>query len=126
MHVSQNCQGFVRNLRSTSTTYSTIVNCNLLESVHRIQRLQFKADYSVADFFRCRRTSCPSTDEKFKCVIFENQDSDIFTPTVLLGKDCILSNLTLIEDVILYPKQDAFCKASYLSMGVKIKKTDYI
>lgn len=47
---SQQCESFFRNLRSTSTTFSTVVNCSLLETIHRIQRIQLQADISVMDF----------------------------------------------------------------------------
>lgn len=47
---SQQCESFYRNLRSTTTTCSTIVNCSLLDAIHRVQRIQLQADISVFDF----------------------------------------------------------------------------
>lgn len=49
-YVSQPCESFFRNLRSTSTTCSTVVNCSVLKAIHRIQRIQLQADISVTDF----------------------------------------------------------------------------
>lgn len=37
---SQPCEAFFRQIRSMSTTYSTIVNCSLLDIIHRIQKIQ--------------------------------------------------------------------------------------
>lgn len=44
---SQPCEAFFRQIRSMSTTYSTIVNCSLLDVsliIHRIKKIQLQSD----------------------------------------------------------------------------------
>ncbi|XP_043289665.1 uncharacterized protein [Venturia canescens] len=41
---SQPCESFFRLLRSMSTTYSTIVNSTLLETIYRVKRIQLQDD----------------------------------------------------------------------------------
>lgn len=41
---SQACESTFRQLRSSSTTYSTVVNCSLKESISRVSKMQFQND----------------------------------------------------------------------------------
>ena len=50
MYSSQPCESFFRALRSMRTTYSTIVNCTLLESLQKIRRLQLLGEILSHDF----------------------------------------------------------------------------
>lgn len=47
---SQGCEGFYRNLRSMSTTHSTVVNSTVLESMHKIRRLNLQSEIMAQDF----------------------------------------------------------------------------
>lgn len=41
---SQTCESFFRQIRSMSSTYSTVVNCSMLEILHRLRRIQLQID----------------------------------------------------------------------------------
>lgn len=46
---SQPCEAFFRQIRSMSTTYSTIVNCSLLDVIHRIKKIQLQSDILASE-----------------------------------------------------------------------------
>lgn len=41
---SQPCESLFRQLRSMSTTFSTVVNCSMVDVVHKIKRIQLQAE----------------------------------------------------------------------------------
>lgn len=41
---SQTCESFFRQIRSMSSTYSTVVNCSMLEILHTLRRIQLQID----------------------------------------------------------------------------------
>lgn len=41
---SQQCEGMFRQVRSFSSTFSTVVNCNMLDIMNRIQKIQLQSD----------------------------------------------------------------------------------
>ena len=47
---SQACEGFFRNIRSLSTTFSTIVNCTVLESSQKVKRLEYLSQIQAHNF----------------------------------------------------------------------------
>lgn len=122
---SQQCESFFRNLRSTSTTCSTVVNCSLLDAIHRIQRIQLQADISVMDFnSEGENIIFPRT--RHLNTSYEAQDKNISPPIVSLDKNCTLPSYSKIKNILHCAKQDAFHIISMLGMKVDIKKADDI
>ena len=70
LYSSQAYESLFRRLRSMSTTRSTVVNSRLLETIHRIQRIQLQSDISSSTFedsikvFRFPRFESSNTDKK--------------------------------------------------------------
>jgi len=122
---SQQCESFFRNLRSTSTTCSTVVNCSLLDAIHRMQRIQLQADISVMDFnSEGENIIFPRTRHLNSS--YEVQDKNILPPTVSLDKNCTLPSYFRITDILHRAKQDAFHIISILGMKVDIQKANDI
>lgn len=48
---SQSCEGFFRQLRSMSTSNSTVVNCTMKEILHRVNRINFQNEISLNENF---------------------------------------------------------------------------
>ena len=104
---SQQCESFFRNLRSMTSTYSTVVNCSLLEAIYRIKRLQFLADISVMDFGQKGQTFFfPRT--RHLNTSYECQDTNLSSPTPLLDSNCSIPSLEQVQREILKAKNDAY------------------
>ena len=103
----QQCESFFRNLRSMASTYSTIVNCSILEAVYRIKRFQFLADISVMDFslkgqtFFFPRTRHLNTS-------YECEDTNLLSFTPLLERNCSIPSFEQVQREILKAKNDAY------------------
>lgn len=48
---SQPCEGFFRQIRSFTSTYSTVANCSIKEIVGRINKIQLQGDISIRSEF---------------------------------------------------------------------------
>lgn len=44
LYSSQPCESIFRQIRSMSTTLSTVVNCSLLDIIHRFNKIQLQSD----------------------------------------------------------------------------------
>lgn len=105
---SQACEAIFRRLRSMSTTYSTIVYCTLLETVHRIKRIQFQEDVTSGKL---------------------NNDSGSFnyprnSQDVKTKKHFDLPDIHEILKRIDKAKHDAFDKVKKLGLDVNISDCD--
>ncbi|XP_067210201.1 uncharacterized protein [Linepithema humile] len=63
---SQPCEAFFRQIRSMSTTYSTIVNCSLLDVIHRIKKIQLQTDILASKLNK--NISFPRIEYKVKTI----------------------------------------------------------
>lgn len=63
---SQPCEAFFRQIRSMSTTYSTIVNCSLLDIIHRIQKIQLQHDILTSELNK--NINFPRLEHKVKTI----------------------------------------------------------
>lgn len=54
---SQACEGFFRQIRSFTSTYSTVANCSVKEIIGRINRIQLQRDISFRSDFKYPRAS---------------------------------------------------------------------
>lgn len=96
---SQQCESFFRNLRSTSITCSTVVNCSLLDAIHRIQRIHLQADISVKNFgplgenFIFPRTRHLNSS-------YEAQDRSISGSTVVVDENCNIPSYMKIQEIL--------------------------
>ncbi|XP_077255597.1 uncharacterized protein LOC143893755 [Temnothorax americanus] len=107
---SQPCEDFFRHLRSTSSTFSTIVNCSVLEAIHRVRRIQLQSDISTSNsnvstegykFPRAQKSSLCSNKSTFE-----------------------LPSLNEMEYTIESAKQNAFITVSLLGMTVPISDAE--
>lgn len=63
---SQPCEAFFRQIRSMSSTSSTIVNCSLLDIIHRIKKIQLQSDILVSKL--SKNISFPKIEHKMKTI----------------------------------------------------------
>ena len=120
MFSSQPCESFFRNLRSTSTTFSTIVNCTLLESLYRIRRLQFINDVFAYDFKEIGLTiNFPR--KTFLHASFETQNEKLNLPFLdsICGNNLNLS-VEVIKNILFKAKCDAHKTVESLGMDIAI------
>lgn len=122
---SQQCESFFRNLRSTSTTCSTVVNCSLLDTIHRIQRIQLQADISVTDFnSEGENLVFPRTRHLNSS--YDVQDKSISAPTGVLDINYMSPSYSSIKDILHRAKQDAFDMICTLGMQVDLQRANDI
>lgn len=122
---SQLCEAFFRSLRSISTTYSTIVNCSLLDALHRIKRIQLQGDISVMNFSEAKTFIFPRT--KHMNSSFEVQDNEISaSPLFELLLDKNFTNIEEIKKVLRKAKQDAFWMITNLGIEINIQTSEEI
>ncbi|XP_046409390.1 uncharacterized protein [Neodiprion pinetum] len=49
LYSSQPCESFFRQVRSMSSTYSTIVNCSMMDIIHRLNRIQVQNEIIIEE-----------------------------------------------------------------------------
>lgn len=94
---SQTCESFFRALRSMTSTFSTVVNFSILDTIHRIRRIDMQTDI-VTNLGR-------------KGYLFRNKHSSNESTYI------DLPSLQDIEEIVLNARHDA--KISLLDMGMQ-------
>lgn len=106
---SQPCESFFRLLRSMTTTYSTIVNTSLLETIYRVKRIQLQDDISSGHLNK-------NTNE------FEYPRAK--RPNLSTRAVFSLPDINSICQIIEKAKQEAFEKVQSLGMTIDISECD--
>lgn len=117
---SQQCESMFRQVRSFSSTYSTVVNCSMLDIVNRIKKIQLQSDIMAAlsDIIKFPRL------EKKEQIAAASKSVDEFTPP---SKDSIISWIEkaksdLTKDMIVFGIDAIKLK---LDFKCQIKPTDF-
>lgn len=122
---SQQCESFYRNLRSMSTTFSTVVNCSLLEAIHRIYRIQIQADISIMDF-KAEGENLIFPRTRHLNTNYEIQDEKINSPTAQMKINHQFPNHLEIKQILALAKKSAHESVIELGMSVNITKANNI
>lgn len=64
---SQPCESMFRQLRSMSTTFSTVVNCSVLEFIYRVKKIQLQSDIIYNDKTELQFPRVFAKSSKFAC-----------------------------------------------------------
>lgn len=118
---SQACESLFRQLRSMSTTYSTVVNCSVLEALHKLRRIQLQEYVSVHQFhtdgeklfFPRNKHLHAHYDEKSKYSSGSNPPDVFFDSKIPV-------NIDTMHNALIKSKKDAHTAISKL--GVKLDK----
>ena len=119
---SQACEGFSRNLRSMSWTFSTIVNCSVLEAINKLKKIQILSDiYAYYHFSKQNEiTNFPRT--RFLNALNEKH-TESFDEIIKFNKP--LSSFTF-QKVLFKAIDNAFNEAKRLGMDVGTVNPDKI
>ena len=117
---SQPCEGFFRNLRSMTSTFSTVVNCSVLDALHKMERLQLMADINGFDFGPNETIHFPRT--RF---LNASNEKQVKTFPELKKIDDPVS-IETIRKIILEAKNDAQNEIKHLGMKVPLTAADKI
>lgn len=123
LYSSQPCESFYRNLRSMSTTGSTIVNCTVLEAFHKLKRIQLQQDIAAMDF-KSMGFSLSFPRITHLNASFETQDTVLPLPP-------FIDNVTTIDSqtinfILDRAKRDAFDTLSSLGLNIDITNSETI
>lgn len=116
---SQPCENTFRSLRSITSTLSTVVNCTVLEALHRMRRIQLISEIGVYPF------EVHKEEIKIPRAGVMNASMDRKTtemPELMIFGTVV--NLSTISDTIAKVKKDAFDKAEYFGMKVTLTDAD--
>ena len=119
---SQPCESFFRNLKSMSSTFSTIVNCSVLDAIHKLERLQHLADIKAYDFLGRNNVIIHFPKTRFLNASHEKQDK--IYPEVRRIEDTV--SINGIKKVMEEAKKSTWNKIKYLGMKVPILEADKI
>ena len=123
---SQACEGFYRLFRSMSSTFCTIVNCSVLEGLHRIRRIQLLSEILHFDFDSLDENiqfprksflnaSYETIDDKWDLSFLDN-----------LRMDKTNVSIDSINAILKKAKTDAFNCLKKLGIAVKISEADHL
>lgn len=121
MFSSQPCESFFRGLRSMTSTFSTIVNSTLLETMYKLRRMQVLNDIFAYDFTK-KNQHINFPRRNFLHASFETLNDDLPSSPVA---DIACSNdsdftLGLIEEIIARAEMDAHKACLELNMEIDI------
>lgn len=119
---SQPCESFFRCLRSMSTTYSTIVNCSVLEAINRLRKIQLQEDITIYNFQEVG-LDINFPRKKFCHASFETRQCSKNTSEIPNISNCDI-NLESIRRTLDNAKSDAFSAITKLGMQVSIDEAD--
>lgn len=102
---SQACESLFRRLRSMSSTLSTIVNCSLLDTIHRLKKIQLQEDISSGNL--------NGSTNKFNYPRLAGSKSRVV-------EQFELSDILKIMEIIEVAKSDAFAAVEKIGMEVQI------
>lgn len=62
---SQPCEGIFRQVRSMSSTFSTVVNCSMIDIIRRIRKIQFQSEimHDCSETIKFPRLECKKTQD---------------------------------------------------------------
>lgn len=104
LYGSQPCESTFRQFRSFTSTYSTVVNCNMLEAIHRVKKIQLQNDIIVKSkeeikFPRFQkkltRTSNRSSDQEYHR--FEGLNRSTIISEIEKARQSVISDLMSVD-----------------------------
>lgn len=121
MFSSQACESFFRNLRSMSTTQSTVVNCNVSEAIRRLQKVQLLSDTNSSNFeAEGELIHFPRT----RFLNSQNERQDKIYSEIPKFKDPV--TIKTIKEVLSKAKKNAWADIKRLGMNEHISSAENI
>ncbi|KAL1488717.1 hypothetical protein ABEB36_014516 [Hypothenemus hampei] len=122
---SQTCESFFRMLRSMSTTFSTVVNCSLLDVIHKVKRIQLQENISSLDFSQLG-INFNFPRGKYFHASFDIQNDNTASPSPILDKSDMIPSFETIKSIVEQAKTDAYKMITELGIIIEINSADNI
>ena len=133
MYGSQPCESFYRLLRSLSTIFSTMVNCDLLDSIYKIKKIErlcniYNKKYEDDEIIFPRKSQFRSSFEQLDKKKYDNSLKDVPNDIPHLGTspESKIEGEKTLKMIIRKAKLDAYKKIRKLGMIVDINEANNI
>lgn len=100
LYGSQPCESTFRQVRSFSSTFSTVVNCNMLDIIHRVKKIQLQNDIIVNSKneikfprFEKKLTNTANRSSNQECHRFESLNSVTIISLIEKARQAVISEL---------------------------------